>query len=149
MPERTVDFAFHAEMVRYADPVMPKFDLALENNELRLSRNFDEIPQSLLLRVLMQRGDYRYDRRMGLPWIDHPKAGNAVPIMGSLMEPRNLKRIEVLVMREVFKNFKVKRVDKVIAAPLDPLRRRISVEVQCTTFDDRLAKLYFELYGEQ
>lgn len=149
MPERTVDFAFHAEMVRYADPVMPKFDLALENNELKLARNFEEIPQSLLLRVLMQRGDYRYDRRMGLPWIDHPKAGNVIPIMGSLMEPHNLKRIEVLVMREVFKNFKVKRVDKVVATPQDPLRRRISVEVHCTTFDDQLVKLYFELYGDQ
>ncbi len=140
------EFGFLADMVAQADPVMPKFDLRLGPEGLALCEDFDEIRQGILLRLLMQRGDYRYDRRMGLPWIDHPKGDKTIPLMGSPMDPYNLRRIEVLVMREVFKDPRVMRVDRVEAAPADPLRRRITVEVSATTFDQKLVKLYYDLY---
>lgn len=146
MTEKTTKFAFHAEVVRNADPIMPKLDLALENNELKLSRNIDELLQSLMLRILMQRGDYRYDRNMGMPWVDHPRL-RETPIMASDMDARNLQRIEILAQREILKNPRVVNIDSVKAEVVDPNRRRVRLLVRATTFDEEIGQLEMNLGG--
>jgi hypothetical protein len=104
------DGAFAVEVVSPADPILPKIDLVLGPEGLEWAEEpssdnrdptYNELVQSVVMGLLMQRGDYRYNRAKGMPWTQHDRMRESTAILGSNMTGANLRRIEVAVMSEL------------------------------------------------
>lgn len=108
------DGALAIEVVTQADPIFPKIDLVLGDEGLEwaeepvptgtpeeASPQWNELVQSVLMGILMQRGDWRYDRRRGMPWTQHDRMKAHTAIMGSNFNPSTLRGIEAVTMAEL------------------------------------------------
>jgi hypothetical protein len=124
------DGAFAVEIVSPAEPILPKIDLILgpeglewaeEPSEENRDPKYNELIQSILMGILMQKGDYRYNRAKGVPWVQHDKMPREWrAILGSAMTPQALQYIETRIMVELPKaDNRVVRIEDVKAEIVD------------------------------
>lgn len=157
------DGAFAVEVVSMAEPIAPKIDLVLGNDGLEWADEpipsssvdsereplYNELVQSISLGLLMQRGDFRYNRRRGMPWVQHDKMKPHTAIMGSNFNADNLRRIEMITMMELNRaDDRVARVLDVkakVSSPEDFAQRRLHIEAKVQVRNGELVNIAQEV----
>lgn len=88
-----------------ARPLRFAFTFDEDHNRLELSEDRDELKQAILLRLLAAKGDWFFDRDLGLPWITRREFG-VFGILGS-MPAVSPQLVEAFIRDELEKEARV------------------------------------------